>query len=101
MDEIQSVVMDSLADGVALVNADGTILRVNESFEVMFEAPRIRVVGRPLAEILASDPDRGVEVFDADGRCGPARRRSARTVPSLRPPAGRAGARHPPSRPAS
>ena len=67
VDEIQSVVMDSLADGVALVNADGTIRRVNESFEVMFEAPRIRVVGRPLAEILASAPDRGVEVFDAAG----------------------------------
>lgn len=67
VDEIQSVVMDSLTDGVALVGADGSIRRVNESFEIMFEAPRIRVVGRPLAETLASAPERGIEVFDEDG----------------------------------
>jgi diguanylate cyclase (GGDEF)-like protein/PAS domain S-box-containing protein len=67
VDEIQSVVMDSLADGVALVGSDGTIRRVNESFEIMFEAPRIRVLGRPLTEVLASAPGRGVEVFDAEG----------------------------------
>jgi diguanylate cyclase (GGDEF)-like protein/PAS domain S-box-containing protein len=67
VDEIQSVVIDSLADGVALVDADGTIRRVNESFEIMFEAPRIRAVGRRLADVLAASPERGVEVFDAAG----------------------------------
>jgi diguanylate cyclase (GGDEF)-like protein/PAS domain S-box-containing protein len=67
VDEIQSVVIDSLADGVVLVDADGVILRVNESFEVMWEAPRIRVVGRRLANLLATSPERGVEVVDADG----------------------------------
>ncbi len=67
VDEVQSVVIDSLADGVVLVDADGTVLRVNESFEIMFDAPRVRVLGRPFVEVLASAPQRGVEVLDANG----------------------------------
>ncbi len=71
-DEFQSVVIDSLADGVLLVDADGTVLRVNEAFEVMFEAPRIRMIGHRLADVFALAGDTGIELLDADGaRFGP------------------------------
>ena len=66
-DRRQSAMIDSLADGVVMVDAEGTVVRVNEAFEVMFEAPRIRVVGRPLESLLARGSARGIELVDAEG----------------------------------
>ncbi len=66
-DRRQTTLIDSLADGVMMVDAAGTIVRVNESFEVMFEAPRIRVVGRRLEAILAEGEAEGDVLVDADG----------------------------------
>ena len=61
VDELQSVVIDSLADGVVLVDADGAVVRVNEAFEVMFEAPRVRVLGRRLLDVLVHSGARDAE----------------------------------------
>ncbi len=66
-DRRQTTVIDSLADGVMMVDAGGTVVRVNESFEVMFEAPRIRVVGRRLETMLAHGEAEGIVLVDADG----------------------------------
>ncbi len=66
-DRRQSTVIDSLADGVMMVDADGTVVRVNESFEVMFEAPRIRVVGRRFEAILSRGEADGTILVDGDG----------------------------------
>jgi diguanylate cyclase (GGDEF)-like protein/PAS domain S-box-containing protein len=66
-DRRQTTLIDSLADGVMMVDAVGTVVRVNESFEVMFEAPRIRVVGRRLETILAEGAADGEVLVDGDG----------------------------------
>jgi len=66
-DRRQATIIDSLADGVLMVDAAGTVVRVNEAFEVMFEAPRIRVVGQPLDGLLSHGGSRGVELIDGDG----------------------------------
>jgi diguanylate cyclase (GGDEF)-like protein/PAS domain S-box-containing protein len=66
-DRRQATIIDSLADGVLMVDAAGTIVRVNEAFEVMFEAPRIRVVGQRLDALLSRGAARGVDLIDGDG----------------------------------
>ena len=66
-DRRQATIIDSLADGVLMVDAAGTVARVNEAFEVMFEAPRIRVVGQPLEGLLAGGATEGMELADAEG----------------------------------
>jgi diguanylate cyclase (GGDEF)-like protein/PAS domain S-box-containing protein len=63
----QATIIDSLADGVMMVDADGTVIRVNEAFEVMFESPRIRILGHSLADVLARGASRGLILVDADG----------------------------------
>ena len=50
-----------------LVDATGTVIQVNEAFEVMFEAPRVRVLGRHLDDLLAQARADGVEILDAEG----------------------------------
>ncbi len=66
-DRRQATIIDSLADGVLMVDADRTVVRVNEAFEVMFEAPRIRVVGQRLDTLLERGSARGVDLIDEDG----------------------------------
>ncbi len=66
-DRRQSAIIESLADGVLMVDADGTVVRVNEAFEVMFEAPRVRLVGRRIRDLLAAGRAQGLEVIDVDG----------------------------------
>jgi len=66
-DRRQTTVIDSLADGVLMVDAAGTVVRVNESFEVMFEAPRIRVVGRRLQTLLSRGEADGTVLVDGNG----------------------------------
>jgi diguanylate cyclase (GGDEF)-like protein/PAS domain S-box-containing protein len=67
VDRRQSTIIESLADGVMTIDAEGTVTQVNEAFEVMFEAPRVRLLGRPLDQLVASGPARGVEIVDVDG----------------------------------
>ncbi len=78
----QATIVDSLADGVMMIDADGTIVQVNEAFEVMFEAPRVRILGRRLVDLLEAGAAEGVEVVDADGE--PIGRASHPAIMSLR-----------------
>ncbi|MGO8872588.1 MAG: diguanylate cyclase domain-containing protein [Acidimicrobiales bacterium] len=73
VDRRQSTIIESLADGVMMVDGAGVVVRVNEAFEVMFEGPRVRLLGRRLEDLLAGAASGGVEVVDEDGRAlGPA-----------------------------
>ena len=67
VDRRQLALIESLADGILMVDAAGTIVRVNEAFEVMFRSPRVRVLGREYAELLSEVRGQGVEVFDETG----------------------------------
>jgi diguanylate cyclase (GGDEF)-like protein/PAS domain S-box-containing protein len=66
-DRRHAAIIDSLADGVMMVDSSGTIVRVNESFEVMFEAPRVRVLGQRLDDLLARGEATGVALVGEDG----------------------------------
>ena len=66
-DRRQSAIIESLADGVLMVDAEGTVLRVNEAFEVMFEAPRVRLIGERLEDLLGEARSGAFELVDADG----------------------------------
>jgi diguanylate cyclase (GGDEF)-like protein/PAS domain S-box-containing protein len=67
VDRRQNALIESMADGILMVDADGRVVRVNEAFEVMFRSPRVRVLGRHYADLLDSAGRRGVEVFDETG----------------------------------
>ena len=66
-DRRQIALIVSLADGLVMLDRDGTVVRVNEAFEVMFWAPRTRVLGRSFDDLLDDALDRGVEFFDESG----------------------------------
>jgi len=70
-DRRQHALIESLADGLVMVDRDGMVVRVNEAFEVMFWAPRTRVLGRSLEDLLEAALDRGVELFDEAGETVP------------------------------
>ena len=67
VDRRQTTIIESLADGVMMVDADGTVVRVNEAFEVMFEAPRVRILGRRIGDLMTVARAGGLEVIDVDG----------------------------------
>ena len=67
VDRRQHALIESLADGILMVDADGRVVRVNEALEVMFRVPRVRLLGLRYEELLASVRRRGVEVFDETG----------------------------------
>jgi len=67
VDRRQNALIESLADGLVMVDVDGGIVRVNESFEVMFHAPRIRILDRALEDVQAAAVRRGLQVFDENG----------------------------------
>jgi diguanylate cyclase (GGDEF)-like protein/PAS domain S-box-containing protein len=66
-DRRQDALLESLADGLVMVDAVGTIVRVNEAFEIMFRAPRIRILGRNLEDLIVESRERGLELFDDAG----------------------------------
>lgn len=66
-DRRQNALIESLADGLVMLDRDGTVVRVNEAFEVMFWAPRTCVLGRSFEVLLEAAVDRRVEVFDESG----------------------------------
>jgi len=66
-DRRQSAIIESLADGVMMVDAEGVVLRVNEAFEVMFEAPRVRLIGKRLVDLLSKGRSGDLELVDAGG----------------------------------
>ena len=63
----QNALVESLVDGLIMLDGDGTIVRVNEAFEVLFRAPRVRILGKTFAELVATGSDRRSEVFDESG----------------------------------
>ncbi len=67
VDQGQATIIESLADGVMMVGPDGTIIQVNEAFEVMFEAPRVRLIGRRLEDLLVAGRANGLEIVDVEG----------------------------------
>ncbi len=67
IDRSQAAIIESLADGVIIVDEGGTVVRVNEAFEVMFEVPRIRLIGRRIDDLIAGGSTGGMEVVDATG----------------------------------
>ncbi|MGH9079416.1 MAG: diguanylate cyclase domain-containing protein [Acidimicrobiales bacterium] len=64
----QATIIESLTDGVMIVDAAGRIVRVNEAFEVMFESPRVRLLGRRLGDLMSGSRALGLELVDAEGR---------------------------------
>jgi len=67
VDRRQHALIESLGDGIMMVDAGGRIVRVNEAFEVMFRIPRVRILGRDYVELVASVRRQGTEVFDETG----------------------------------
>jgi diguanylate cyclase (GGDEF)-like protein/PAS domain S-box-containing protein len=67
VDRSQATLIESLADGVLMIDADGVVVRVNQAFEVMFEAPRVRLIGRRLDDLMVAGEADGVELVDAEG----------------------------------
>ncbi len=67
-DKSQTALIESMADGVMIVDADATVVRVNQAFEVMFEAPRVRLLGKRLEDLMTAGGTDGLELFDAEGR---------------------------------
>jgi diguanylate cyclase (GGDEF)-like protein/PAS domain S-box-containing protein len=67
VDRRQATIIESLADGVMMIGPDGTVIQVNEAFEVMFEAPRVRLLGRRLEDLLATGRASGLDIVDVDG----------------------------------
>jgi len=67
VDRRQNALVESLADGLVMLDGDGTVVRVNEAFEVMFRSPRVRILGRQFEELVGSGPERRAELFDESG----------------------------------
>jgi diguanylate cyclase (GGDEF)-like protein/PAS domain S-box-containing protein len=67
IDRRHNALIESLADGLVMIDAGGGIVRVNEAFEVMFRAPRIRILGRDLGAVLEDAVRRGLDLFDGTG----------------------------------
>jgi diguanylate cyclase (GGDEF)-like protein/PAS domain S-box-containing protein len=63
----QATIIESLADGVMMVDPVGTIVRVNEAFEVMFEAPRVHILGKRLDALLEEGFRSGFDLVDDEG----------------------------------
>ncbi|HEV3280521.1 MAG TPA: diguanylate cyclase [Acidimicrobiales bacterium] len=67
MNHRQATIIESLTDGVMIVDAASTVVRVNEAFEVMFESPRVRLLGRRLEDLMLGSRSLGLELLDAEG----------------------------------
>ena len=67
VDRRQNALIESLGDGILMVDAGGRVVRVNEAFEVLFRTPRVRILGSDYVELLASARRHGTEVFDETG----------------------------------
>ncbi len=67
VDRRQDVIVESLADGLIMVDAAGRIVRVNEAFEVLFSVPRVRLLGRLFQDVLQLQRAQGLDLFDEDG----------------------------------
>ncbi len=63
-----AAIIDSLVDGVMMVDADGVVVRTNEAFEVMFGVPGDLMLGHRLEEIHRLSRSLGVVTTNAEGR---------------------------------
>lgn len=69
---LSAAVLDTIADGVLVANADGTIFRANPAIEALTASPSGGIVGRTLDSVIAS-PLRG-EPREATAAARPVRR---------------------------
>jgi PAS domain S-box-containing protein len=66
--KLVTTTLDSVADGIIIVNMDGEISSTNAAAERITGLPRALIVGRPLSEILRERTTRGVPtLFDLIG----------------------------------
>ncbi len=63
----QVTIIESLADGVMIVNSDGVITRVNEAYEVLFRTPRVHLVGKLFTDQFVEDAIDGIGVIESSG----------------------------------
>ena len=68
VDRRQNALVESLTDGLLMLDDEGTVVRVNEAFEVMFRAPRVRILGKRFEDLLATGRERRAELFDESGQ---------------------------------
>ncbi|MDA8367093.1 MAG: PAS domain S-box protein [Actinomycetota bacterium] len=66
-----SLIIESLVDGVMMIDASGTVVRMNRAVERMFATDRARVMGRPFVDVLAFGSREGRETVDDGGRVVP------------------------------
>ncbi len=63
-----SAIVDSLADGVMMVDDAGVVVRVNDAFERLWGMPATWLVGQSLAAVSAHLRSTGAATVDADSR---------------------------------
>jgi diguanylate cyclase (GGDEF)-like protein/PAS domain S-box-containing protein len=62
-----ATIIDSLVDGVMMVDSQGVVVRLNEAFVSMFGVPTEVMIGHRLAEIHELSRSVGIITVDADG----------------------------------
>ncbi|MGC8462980.1 MAG: PAS domain S-box protein [Acidimicrobiales bacterium] len=68
VDRRHAAIVDSLVDGVMMVDAAGTIVRVNDALERLSGIPSSWLMGKRLPDVLAHIVRSGTKLVDADGR---------------------------------
>lgn len=68
VDRRHAAIVDSLADGVMMVDAAGAIVRVNDALERLSGIPSSWLMGKRLPDVLAHIVRSGTKLVDADGR---------------------------------
>jgi diguanylate cyclase (GGDEF)-like protein/PAS domain S-box-containing protein len=62
-----AAIIDSLVDGVMMVDNQGVVVRLNAAFEALFNVPADLVIGRRLLDIHELSRGAGVIAINADG----------------------------------
>ena len=68
LDGWQDTIIDSLVDGVMVVDDGGVIVRINEAFELLFGTQRRWIAGHRLEDMYDLALSFGIELIDSDGR---------------------------------
>ncbi|MDA8342570.1 MAG: PAS domain S-box protein [Actinomycetota bacterium] len=63
-----SLIIESLVDGVMMIDRSGAVVRMNRAVERMFGTDRARVMGRRFVDVLAHVAPDGNETVDEHGR---------------------------------
>ena len=62
-----ATIMESLVDGIMMVDADGVIVAVNNALVELFNASKTWILGRTLEEVLAIGREQGWYPIDSEG----------------------------------